>query len=173
MSGPIRTTLPWKLQTNFALRVIFRFLHNRGNVRFIWNTDASTSRIVFVRYILAYTKYFEVYLHQFVNDEDHYFHDHSWNFVTFLIRGEYLEEFADNKEVLRRAPSVAVRAAVVRHRIRLNDGKNLPVTLVVTGPRRRDWKFFDMHDGTTVQVDSVRQQTGQDTLGDCRQQAHG
>ncbi len=68
-------------------------------------------------------------------------HDHPWWFITLILRGGYVEEVGEEKRVQRmRVGRIGYRPALYRHKI-----TELPTgsawTLVLAGPRVRDWGF--------------------------------
>lgn len=101
-------------------------------------------------YILPRNRYFNVYLHQFLrDDDDRALHDHQWRFVSVMLRGSYEEEVPGGLDhhpmIARTAPSVAIRPATHAHRVVLvkdRAGNPLPCwTLLFTGPVVREWGF--------------------------------
>jgi len=87
-----------------------------------------------------------IYLHKFLrSDEDRALHDHPWHFLSLILSGSY-QEITENFITLRQRFSIGFRHASHRHRVVLLDGANnspLSVwTLVITGPRIRDWGFW-------------------------------
>lgn len=114
---------------------------------------------------IVQTPWGSVYLHKLeVPDPGLDLHDHPWWFASLILRGGYEEEIAD----VRHAPSLAriaeavgqpdvCRRGVTRswsagsvhtvgltsaHRI-YNLHRSPTWTLVLTGPRRRSWGFYD------------------------------
>lgn len=47
--------------------------------------------IYLIRYYLVKSKYFNVFIHQFLRSDRDDLHDHPWNFFTYLVRGAYTE----------------------------------------------------------------------------------
>ena len=94
-----------------------------------------------------------VYLNHILrDDEDRALHDHPWPFSSFLLAGGYREHFIDGTFIERRVakfaapmPDFIFREATHAHRIELFkniDGTSIPAwTLVLTGPKIRDWGF--------------------------------
>lgn len=100
------------------------------------------------RYRLAQTPWFGVYVHQIHRaDADQDCHDHPWRFVTWVIRGGYVEE-------LRRRPARpggseavwrgrwSVHAMPLRYAHRLTDVQPNTWTLLLVGPKRQGWGFW-------------------------------
>lgn len=93
------------------------------------------------------TPWFSLYLHRIrQSDADRDRHDHPWPFVSFIVRGGYIESVAPTSDPQRAA--IKARSAwrmhhhplSICHRIELI----IPgtVTLVLTGRRRDDWGFY-------------------------------
>ncbi|SKS53190.1 hypothetical protein [Mycobacteroides abscessus] len=103
-------------------------------------------------YLIPRNKRLNIYLHQFIrSDDDRALHDHPWWFWSFVLAGHYYEHRADGRRIKRHWASIAYRAAKTRHRVELpksNDPMSLLEredccwTIVVTGPRTRDWGFW-------------------------------
>lgn len=107
-------------------------------------------------YVLPRNPLLNVYLHQFLrDDDDRALHDHPWPSVSLLLKGSYVEQrfladFIDGysggrtmeetfKRTYRRG-SVIFRRSTHTHRIELPDGR--PAwTLFITGPVVREWGF--------------------------------
>jgi hypothetical protein len=104
---------------------------------------------------------FNVYVHKFLrDDDDRALHDHPWWFVSIILRGGYIEhtESVERRMVLRcrssifdvRSPwwrrSVGYRPATWTHRVALphspNGGRVPCWTLIITGPKVREWGFW-------------------------------
>ena len=99
-------------------------------------------------YVIPRNRYCNVYLHQFVkDDDDRALHDHQWRFFSFILKGSYVEivKGPDGEySVSRRRWSLASRPAEHAHRVILaRDGEKLVpcTTLCITGPIVRDWGF--------------------------------
>jgi hypothetical protein len=84
-----------------------------------------------------------IYLHEIRHDDDdRALHDHPWDFDSVILKGSYIEHSVLAKEPwqnIYRKGMVNSKRAESAHRIQVLDGPVL--TLVVTGPRRRDWGF--------------------------------
>ncbi|ORA62180.1 hypothetical protein [Mycobacteroides franklinii] len=103
-------------------------------------------------YLIPRNKRLNIYLHQFIrSDDDRALHDHPWWFWSFVLAGHYYEHREDGKRIKRHWLSMAYRAAKTRHRVELpksNDPMSLLEredccwTIVITGPRTRDWGFW-------------------------------
>lgn len=107
-------------------------------------------------YVLPRNHFLNIYLHKFIrSDDDRALHDHPWSFLSWIIKGEYIEH-ADNGMYLRERWSIAYRPAKWLHRVELLRGPaiarertrvrpvrpELPVwTLILTGPKKREWGF--------------------------------
>jgi hypothetical protein len=96
------------------------------------------------------TPWFGIYLHDiFEPDADRHPHNHPWSFVSIVLRGSYVEMFHPapwvhpdcNKrlQVWKRF-SMHRMGADSAHRI-IEAGPRLK-TLILTGPRKKNWGFF-------------------------------
>lgn len=97
-------------------------------------------------FLIPRNRWFNIYLHKFLrDDDDRALHCHPWLFVSVILRGRYIE-WTDTGPWIRRVGSIAFRRAVHRHRVELpkrEDGTPVPCwTLVITGPRVREWGFW-------------------------------
>lgn len=114
------------------------------------------------RWTILETPFFSIKLHFiFESDPDPELHDHPWWFVSLVLGGGYWEMFADPFESSRVVVdsagqakfspvkpakwrgwlSLAFRKAVTPHRVVLQPG-GYAVTLLLTGPRTRNWGFL-------------------------------
>jgi hypothetical protein len=105
-------------------------------------------------YIIPRNKFFNIYLHKFMrDDEDRALHDHPWWFVSLMIWGGYFEMVTPNEygidRLCRTTPSVAYRRATHRHSVVLfrdSHGNQRPCwTIVLTGRAKRTWGFWCPH----------------------------
>jgi hypothetical protein len=84
--------------------------------------------------------YGSIRLHHWLGpDDDRAFHDHPWDFVTFVIKGGY-KDFNDNAIEHLKAPTVQHRSAFHKHTVVPDLGGCW--TIVVTGPKIRHWGFW-------------------------------
>lgn len=101
--------------------------------------------VYLIRWRLIETPWFGVFLHKICRpDHDRHMHDHPWPFVSFVLRGGYVEQVPCGCTIscisARRAGSIIRHAATDLHRI--HELLNGPAwTLVLIGRRCRDWGF--------------------------------
>jgi len=97
------------------------------------------------------TPLFGVYLHRIHQpDQDRDPHDHPWPFVSFVLSGGYTERvWADKKRRRNDLHSMEFRRGRWSlHRMRADRAHRILSvedqlwTLVLTGPRKRDWGFW-------------------------------
>jgi hypothetical protein len=98
-------------------------------------------------YLIPRNRWLNVYLHKFMrDDDDRALHCHPWWFVSLMLRGFYAEHLQDGTTKIRRPWSLAFRRAEHRHRVelpKLASGEVIPCwTLVITGPKVREWGFW-------------------------------
>lgn len=109
---------------------------------------------LFTRYTILSCRFGQILLHSFhQSDQDRDLHDHPWAFCAIILRGGYLE-VAERKgsgywfpsprdgryRKFHRPGTLLFRPAKWAHCVLIEEGK--PVwSLVITGPRVRDWRF--------------------------------
>lgn len=112
-----------------------------------WFDIARPGQGVYLRRLyLISTPWFGVYLHNIrTPDPDLDRHDHPWSFVSWVLRGGYLEEWSPlGTEVARQRDCPRWSW----HRMRAEDAHRIVEvrpdtwTLVFVGPRRRVWGFY-------------------------------
>jgi hypothetical protein len=83
-------------------------------------------------------------------------HDHPWTFASFILRGGYTEEFAEDarqphRTVTRFCNRWSFHRVPLGHAHRITSARPGTWSLVLRGPTRRVWGFFIVHpfDGFT------------------------
>ena len=132
-----------------------RLLSGRPHIEIGGYLEGDRVADVYLRrwYLIPRNRVLNIYLHQFLrDDDDRALHDHPWDSLSILVRGQYEECVDVWPGALARegrmpiwkqfsAPAVIRRSAEHSHRIQLIDGK--PAwTLLITGPKRRKWGFW-------------------------------
>lgn len=85
------------------------------------------------------TPWFAVMLHRMRAPIKHdRYHDHPWNFITFVLRGGYWETMPNGKDVWRGPGSLLKRSAEFKHKTTTYDKTSW--SICITGPRFRQWK---------------------------------
>lgn len=83
---------------------------------------------------------FSARLHHWIRSDDkQHFHDHAWNFVTFVLRGSYTDVTEHGKQRMA-AGSVQYRKAEHKHYVDVPIGGAW--TLLFCGRPRRKWGFW-------------------------------
>lgn len=103
-----------------------------------------------VRTIICRNRFFNIFIHRFLKSDPETLHDHPWNFLSFIIRGSYIEEIESNGNrvyLIRSASNrrLAFRKATMFHRIKLfkqYSYRNAPITLCVTFNRQKSWNYL-------------------------------
>ena len=123
-------------------------------------TDESGSPYI-KRWRILETPWFGIFVHKILrSDSDRHLHDHPWNFLTILLKGDYIEELGSVKNnvlmsvdiIERKRWSIIRHKAEDLHRITLKEKRTVkdfclnlnpkPVwTLFITGRKRREWGF--------------------------------
>jgi len=96
----------------------------------------------FTRYRLLVTPWFRVFVHRLWCPVWHpQGHDHPWSFVAIVLWGGYLERTQAERK-WRGPGSVLFRPAEFVHNV--ITGQKVNWSIVITGPKRRQWGFVDM-----------------------------
>lgn len=123
-------------------------------------TGRDNEDIYMVRYILFRSNFFSIYIHQFLRSDKDSYHDHPWNFWTFIVSNTYTEhtpwlskdgKVIGDKELTRDVFTNRLlhRKAEQLHWVELrrsysfNDRFDAPTTVCLIGRRRRAWGFLD------------------------------
>lgn len=97
-------------------------------------------------HLIPQNRFFNAYLHKFVADDDEVPHDHPWKFVSIILKGSYIEHLDGGLKGFRGRFSIGFRRADHRHRVELpidDEGNKIPCwTIILTGPKCRDWGFW-------------------------------
>ena len=92
-------------------------------------------------WIIPRNKYFNIYLHKILrDDDDRALHDHPWPSLSWLLKGQLVEQLPDTHRTLRRSIFPVYRSSLFRHRLELP--ADSATTLFITGPRLRNWGFW-------------------------------
>lgn len=106
----------------------------------IWNQPLGLPECPYMRRWVLDFGAFALRLHRWESSDDHRaFHDHAWNFWTFVLRGSYVDVSDRGKDVLR-AGSLRYRPATHRHTVKILQPGTW--TLVLSGPVIRRWGFW-------------------------------
>ena len=88
---------------------------------------------------------FAIRLHKWTaSDDDRYLHDHPWNFLIFVLKGQYTDIYKITENTtsgkILCAGRVYFRKAEYRHFVNIEQS---PVwTLVISGHKKRKWGFW-------------------------------
>lgn len=122
----------------------------------------------FRRYRLLSTPWFNIYIHQILkSDEDAHFHDHPWNFHSYLLKGSYLEQasypgdWSEKFSYTYFAGDWVHHDAVDAHSLTLMTDQVW--TLVFTSGRERVWGYR-MNDGSWTDFKTYRKMKNEGKL---------
>lgn len=135
-------------------------------VQFITGTDPSD--VYMVRYILLKTSWVSIYIHQFLRSDRDSYHDHPWNFWTYIVSGKYIEhrpwyatrardwnqyhsggkrdvtcERGVDKNRFSYRDAECLHWVEIDQTYRFEDRYSAPTTICITGPKWREWGFID------------------------------
>jgi hypothetical protein len=93
-----------------------------------------------IRWRLEVNRLGSIRVHHWLGpDDDRAFHDHPWWFITVVVKGGYTDKNPAGNDHLR-APAVRYRPALHRHTVIPDPGGAW--TVLITGPRARNWGFW-------------------------------
>lgn len=91
-----------------------------------------------IRYSLFTCKWFAIKVHHILLSDYACLHDHPWSFITFLIKGWYVEH-TETRCRLYGPLNILYRTAEFAHRLEIVK----PVwSFVITFKKKRNWGFF-------------------------------
>lgn len=91
-----------------------------------------------IRYSIFSCKWFAIKIHKILISDDDCLHDHPWAFITFILKGGYVEHTTKGSKVYGRF-SLLYRHLYHKHRLEIHQ----PAwTLVVTFKKKKSWGFF-------------------------------
>ena len=144
----------------------------KGNVLYITERDDPTS-VYLVRYPIFNNSVFGLYVHRFLRSDSADPHDHPFDFVSYVVSGEYTEKLYTNKNVqyysfgankddyldiepqinVRKPGSIVFRHAKQAHVVTVpeeiyskDEYQKGTMTIILRGPRRRQWGFHVVQD---------------------------
>jgi len=83
---------------------------------------------------------FSIRLHHWLNDDDQrYFHDHSFHMLIFILKGGYTDVSPDKNDIVSTG-SIRFRKATHKHSVKINPGGCW--SLLFTSPVVRHWGFW-------------------------------
>lgn len=96
-------------------------------------------------WVLPRNRVFNIYLHNFVgDDDDRALHDHPWINMSWILDGGYYECLRDGIVCNREPGKIVIRRSTTPHRVLLRRdecGIVNSISLFVTGPAQREWGF--------------------------------
>lgn len=117
----------------------------KGKWRFAWGEPLGLEECPYVIRWIAEAPWISVRVHHWLGpDDDRAFHDHPWSFLTFVVRGGYIDMHPGGFDMLW-APAVRFRPALHRHTV-VPHPEVGAWTVLLTGPIVRPWGFWQ--DGT-------------------------
>jgi hypothetical protein len=106
-----------------------------------WAEELHCQTGVYVRRWYIETRWGSIRLHHWLHSDDNRaFHDHPFNFITFVLWGGYTDKGPDKDEIMN-APKISYRPANHMHTVQVNPGGCW--TLLLTGPQIRKWGFWN------------------------------
>lgn len=104
--------------------------------------------IHFTRWRVVQTPWVALYVHKFETEDEGTFHDHPWGFLSFVLKGGYVEHYIDpmtgerESREIKRWSFNRKRTHDFHYIARLTT--NPTWTILLVGPRRRTWGFLSV-----------------------------
>ncbi len=157
----------------------------KGKVLKISGT-AGPDDVYLIRYYVVKSKYFNLFIHQFLRSDRDDLHDHPWDFCTYLVRGAYTEKKYNQKtgevESIRRTDGSFCQSCSVDHELAKNrlvfrkatdqhqvvvdrdlkeaDKDKAALTIFMSGPTKREWGFVKvLADGIACNGEEIKPNT--------------
>lgn len=142
---------------------LMKWCERRGKVLKITGSGGEDD-IYLIRYYVLKSKWYNIFIHQFLRSDRDDMHDHPWNFVTYLVKGSYLEKRwnhetqcvdsiyrANYQDTYGYGPvtknRLVFRKATDQHQVVVDcdlkeaEKDQAALTLFVSGPTKREWGF--------------------------------
>jgi len=148
----------------FFIDLLIKLCEKLGRVQHVYGR--TKAEIYMCRYILFRSEIFTIYLHQFLRSDQDSYHDHPWNFWTYVVSGAYCEHKPyDQKKPL--VKDTIFNRTVTQNRLVHRKAEELhwveidrtysyderfsaPTTICFIGRRKRVWGFIDKSNGNWV-----------------------
>lgn len=92
-----------------------------------------------IRFVLDFY-IFSVRVHYWLkSDDERHFHDHSWNFLSIILGGSYVDVSPDGEDKVEFG-SIRYRKATHKHYVKV--GKDRCLSLLICGFPIRKWGFW-------------------------------
>jgi len=133
----------------------------QNNILYVTDRD-NPNEVYLKRYPIFNNSAFGLYIHRFMKSDQDDPHDHPFDFISYVVKGQYYEKRYQHDYVplfgihqqeegsaLRREGTFAVRFATQAHSVKLEkefdkkeDYKDAVLTVILRGPRYRQWGFW-------------------------------
>lgn len=149
-------------------------MRKKGKILYVTDRD-NDNEVYLIRYPLFNNRFFGLYIHRFLKSDKEDPHDHPFDFIGYVVKGQYYEQryqivnpesiasraIVESGSAYRYEGSIAFRKAPDAHVVKLDEEINdlsryqeAPLTVILRGPRYRKWGFWvtrDLH-GADVAV---------------------
>lgn len=110
-----------------------------------WGREVGMAECPYLKRWVLDLRLFSIRLHNFRgSDDSRAMHDHSWGFITFILKGYYDDVTPDGRERMNRG-KISYRPPHHIHTVEV--GPDGVWTIILTGPRVRDWGFWSYTKG--------------------------
>lgn len=118
----------------------------------LFTINGTDDKPYMTRIYVINNKWFGIKIHFWHRpDADREFHDHPWDFLTLVIKGQYAEQRPHDGVSFRDAGRWAFRKATDLHKVvGVAPGT---VSIVINGRKKNDWGFKSRTDGRMIPLD--------------------
>jgi hypothetical protein len=158
----------------YLVHKAMEWCERRGKIQKITgSTIVDKDDIYLVRYVLFASKWFSIYLHQFLRSDRDTYHDHPWSFSTYVVSGAYTEhkpkvvaQFCGRDVVDWKQDTLFFRSIVqnrfvnrqstdfhwveIQGNYTYEERWNAPTTICLIGKRTKTWGFIDPNTGEKI-----------------------
>lgn len=111
-------------------------------MQFKWREPLGNADCPYVYRWLADFGLFSIRVHQWKRSDDlRHLHDHPWWYITFIVKGHYIEFLENDKVDFVNRFNMRFRPATHKHSVSIDPSKGC-WSVLLTGPEKREWGFW-------------------------------
>lgn len=109
-------------------------------MKIIWGQELGKSECPYIkRWVIDFTIFSLRLHHWYSSDDQRYFHDHPWWYISWVIFGSYIDRNPTTNNI-RKFGSIKYFPATHKHTVEV--GNKGCWTFLITGPEKREWGFW-------------------------------
>lgn len=112
------------------------------NMKIMWKDKLGMPDCPYVIRWGIKTKWFSIRVHKWLHSDDlRHLHDHSWWYLTFIMKGHYTEFLENDKVDFVTRFQFRYRPLGHKHAVSIDPFKGC-WSILLTGPEKREWGFW-------------------------------